>query len=961
MLLAHFIGRNKKIMRINLLLRYLTLLLSCLTIMLVLLVLPAAAQEAGKTYRIAINKTSYPYHFLDKQNNADGIMVELWRLWANKQNVNVEFVPLTWQETIKQVQDGQVDIHAGLFNNVSRANFLDFSSVIFRQSRHLFLHRSIAHLKNISQLAPYAIGIIDDSSHEVTLQKNYPNLTIKTFPNRNALYQAALAHEILIIGGVEKLATNHADYVALNQQFPLYSRISIDSRDYSVAVAKGKKTLLDFIQQGMEKISPEEKAAIERKWLIIDKPDNVITFSYFNNQMPFSDSALSGNAQGFFIELWQMWAKYSDLDIEFIVGDGNEFNPLKQGLADIHIASVVDEYNTDNSAIGPVVYSIEYGLFLSKDNEEIKHIYEIENKNIGVVPTVSFVKDIESKVASANFIYFDDYSALFNAIEQGELDIIAGQRDVIDNFLIENKLQSTYLKLNDYIFKRPIHAILNQANPELSKLIEEGFNAISLESLAALERKWNLDTSSGFFKRQLAMLKLTEQEALWLKDHNVVKFGITNNWVPVEFVDKYGEVKGTNPDLFALLSQRLDIEIDYVIYDNFEELYQALLVGNVDVIGSVTATPERKKQVLFTESYWSMPWVIIHPRELGKQLNLESFNGRTLAIAKGYYLASVIREEFPAITLRLVDNSEEGMLAVQKGIVDGFIDSLSSGTELLKKESLVSLSMSILDEMDKDSNHLAINKNLPMLANVLNKAVLTISDLDSQRIYEKWFDISIETGLDKNVVLRVAAQIGVIIAIIIIIIMVWNRRLYIEIKNRKALEKQMQYMATHDDLTGLANRVLLKDRLNKAIPFHQRQKLLIGVLFIDLDGFKNVNDTHGHDVGDELLIEIASRLSGSVRDADTVVRFGGDEFVLLLTGLHHNDEAAYIADKVLKLIQQPIQLSSVKVSIGCSIGIAMYPDDGDSDIELLKVADSLMYEVKGAGKNHYAFNDKVSL
>ena len=175
-------------------------------------------------------------------------------------------------------------------------------------------------------------------------------------------------------------------------------------------------------------------------------------------------------------------------------------------------------------------------------------------------------------------------------------------------------------------------------------------------------------------------------------------------------------------------------------------------------------------------------------------------------------------------------------------MVDGYIDNLSSGTQLLKRESMISLGMSVLDEVDKNGNHIAINKELPILATVLKKAVLTISDVESQQIYEKWFDISIETGLDKNVVMRVAAQIGVLIVIIIVIIMVWNRRLYLEIKNRKRLEQQMKYMATHDDLTGLANRLLLKDRLSTAITFHQRQQLSIAVLFIDLDGFKNIND-----------------------------------------------------------------------------------------------------------------------
>ncbi len=938
--------------------RYLTLLVTRFIIVLLFCVAPASAQDVDKTYRIAINKTSYPYHFVDKQQNADGMMVDLWKLWAEKQKVNVEFVPLNWQQTLTQVKDNQLDIHAGLFFSSERATFLDFSPAVFRQSRNFFLHRSLAHLKNIAQLSPYSIGVVEGSSHEVTIEANYPNLTVRTFPSRHALYQAAIKHEVLIIGGVERLSKNFEDYVTLSQQYPVFARISIDSNDYSYAVAKGQQQLLDFIQQGMDRISSEERFAIEKKWLIIDKPENVITFSYSNNEMPFSDSAISGIAQGFFIDLWQMWAKFSDLEVEFIVGNPEEFDQSNLAMADIHISSVVHEAKLENSALGPVVYDIDYGLFLSKENEDIPHVYEIEDKNIGIVSTPSFVEDIKSKVLSANFIYFDNHQALFQAVAQGELDIIAGQRDVIEYLLIENKLQSTYLKLQDYGFKRPIHAILNKANPELSQLIEEGFNAIPLDSLAALERKWDLDKSSGFFKRQLAMLKLTEQETLWLKDHNVVKFGITKDWVPIEFVDKFGEAKGTNPDVFRLFAERLNIEIEYVVYDNFADLYQALVVGEIDVIGSVTETVDRKKQVLFTESYWSMPWVIVHPRELGNQLSLENFKGKALAIAKGYYLVSVIRKKFPEITLRLVDNSEEGMLAVQKGRVDGFIDSLSSGTEILKRESLLSLSMSILDEMEQNSNQLAINKDLPILAKVLNKAVLTITDVDSQKIYEKWFDISIETGLDKNVVLRIAAQVGVLIAIIIIIIMVWNRRLYVEIKNRKALESKMQYMATHDDLTGLANRVLLKDRLNKAITFHQRQKLLIAVLFIDLDGFKIINDSHGHDVGDELLIEVASRLKGCVRDSDTVVRFGGDEFVLLLTGLHHQDEAAYIADKVLKLIQQQITLSTVSVNIGCSIGISMYPEDGDTDNDLLKVADSLMYKVKDAGKNHYVFNQQ---
>lgn len=927
--------------------------------MLILLALPAIAEDTAQTYRIAVNKTSYPYHFIDKENNANGMMVELWRLWAKKQNVNVEFIPLSWMQTIEQVQDGRVDIHAGLTKNSYRASFLDLSSTFFNQNRHFFLHRSIGHIKQISQLKPYTVGVVAGSSHVISLNEKFPELTLKYYVDRYALYKAALAGEVLIIAGLEKLSKNFSNYDLLNQQYPAFTRILYDKSDYGTAVAKGNTQLLDFIHQGMDKISAEEKSTIERKWLGMDKSADVITLSYVNNQMPFSDTSLAGNAQGFFIELWQMWAKFSGLNVEFIANDSNPLNQLSEDAIDIHIANVLNEANINNSALGPVIYSIDYGLFLLNDMDKVEHISEITDKKIGMVSMPSFVKDIQTYISIANVVYFDDYNALFEAIERGEIDIIAGQNNVIVHYLIENKLQSNYSHFPFYTFQHDIHATLNKSNLELGRVIDEGFGEIPLQDLIALEKKWHLDIPAGFFKRQSALLKLTSEETLWIKNHKTVKFGIAKHWAPVEFLDKFGEFKGINPDIFQLLSQRLNIKIDYVAYDNFEALYQALLLGEVDVIGSVMATDSRKEQVLFTESYWRMPWVIVHPREQGKQLSLESFNGKTLAITKGYYLIATIRKEYPMIALRLVDDNEEGLLAVQKGMVDGFIDNLSSGTELLKKESMVNLVMSVLDEVDINGNHLAVNKALPMLATVLNKAVLTLSETESQKIYEKWFDINIETGLDKNVVLRVAVQVGVVIVIILIIIMVWNRRLYREIKNRRELEEQMKYMATHDDLTGLANRVLLKDRLNTAITFHQRQKLQIAVLFIDLDGFKNINDNHGHDVGDELLIDVATRLKDFVRESDTVVRFGGDEFVLLLTGLHNQDEAAYVADKVLKLIQQPIPLSSTTATIGCSIGIAMYPGDGDSDNELLKVADSLMYNAKAAGKNHYVFNRKA--
>ena len=189
-----------------------------------------------------------------------------------------------------------------------------------------------------------------------------------------------------------------------------------------------------------------------------------------------------------------------------------------------------------------------------------------------------------------------------------------------------------------------------------------------------------------------------------------------------------------------------------------------------------------------------------------------------------------------------------------------------------------------MESVSLDQSHFALSQNTPTLKAIIDKGLATLTDREKQTVYDNWFSLAINTGLDKNVVLQVGAQIGVVILLVLIVIVMWNRRLQIEIKHREQLEKIMKHMATHDELTGLANRVLLKDRLSTAIAFHQRQSLQMAVLFMDLDGFKTINDTYGHDVGDELLQEVALRLQACVRESDTVVRFGGDEFVLLLTG-----------------------------------------------------------------------------
>jgi diguanylate cyclase (GGDEF)-like protein/PAS domain S-box-containing protein len=176
-----------------------------------------------------------------------------------------------------------------------------------------------------------------------------------------------------------------------------------------------------------------------------------------------------------------------------------------------------------------------------------------------------------------------------------------------------------------------------------------------------------------------------------------------------------------------------------------------------------------------------------------------------------------------------------------------------------------------------------------------------------------------------------------------------------DISRRKQAEEALLRMASHDALTGLPNRLLLQDRLAHAIAQAQRTRKQVGVMFIDLDRFKHVNDSLGHEAGDQLIVEIASRLAGALRESDTVARQGGDEFVVVLAELAGPDDAALVAAKLLENLFQPLALCGHEVFPSGSIGIAMYPGDGRDSESLLKAADSAMYRAKANGGNHYAF------
>lgn len=182
-----------------------------------------------------------------------------------------------------------------------------------------------------------------------------------------------------------------------------------------------------------------------------------------------------------------------------------------------------------------------------------------------------------------------------------------------------------------------------------------------------------------------------------------------------------------------------------------------------------------------------------------------------------------------------------------------------------------------------------------------------------------------------------------------------------DMSEQKRLQEQLIYQASHDALTGVANRAILHDRLHQALSQARRRGRRAAVLFLDLDRFKRINDTLGHHVGDELLSTVASRIKGLVRQNDTIGRHGGDEFVIIMDEVGGKDDLAVVAKKLRQVFSRPIDIEGQEITLTCSIGIAVFPDDGPDSETLLRRADAAMYRAKEQGRNIWAFySDEVN-
>lgn len=431
-------------------------------------------------------------------------------------------------------------------------------------------------------------------------------------------------------------------------------------------------------------------------------------------------------------------------------------------------------------------------------------------------------------------------------------------------------------------------------------------------------------------------IEFSAQEKAYIKHSAAIRMCVDPDWEPFEHINQQGEHEGIAADLVRLVAERVGLKIELHQVLTWDESLKAAKEGKCQILSFLNQTPERDEWLNFTAPIFVDPNIVITREEHAYIGDLKGVSNKTVALPRGTMIEERIRREYPNLTPILTDNERQAVSLVSERKADMTIRSLTVAAYAIKREGLFNLK--IAGHVPDFTNKLRIGvvKDQTVLRNILDKGVKTLTAQEREAISSKHVTINVQQGFDYSLFWKIIAGAVFVLAVAI----------YWDLKLRK-LNKELARLTVTDKLTGVFNRMKLDESLATETLRAQRTGQPFSVILIDVDLFKQVNDSHGHQVGDQVLIEVAQLLRNGAREIDIVGRWGGEEFLVCCP---HTDSAG--AFRLAEKLRQNMQDHRFPVveSKTASFGVSTFKP-GDTGKDIIARADSALYLSKNSGRN----------
>jgi len=679
----------------------------------------------------------------------------------------------------------------------------------------------------------------------------------------------------------------------------------------------------------------------EQRWLDAHPSIKLAYDGFFPPNSFINDS---GVLEGYAVDVFHLIE--AKLGVRFdIVPEKNWAKLYQAGInreVDI-IATMVDRPERTPHFLFTRVYIDKPTIIITRtDSQEIYSPEDLSNKKVAVVKGYQYIPGLLRQYPSITPVYVDTILDALTAVSLGDVDA------TLSNLGAAHFYRTKYLLTNIQfvaVYEKdsaPDRIAVRKDWPELQSILNKALNSIPESRLQSLREKW---LPSGY-RELLYEINLTKQERQWIKEHKTIRVGVDPEFAPFEFIEN-GHYHGMASDYLRLLNQRLHLKMEVVQGVSWEDVMVKVKNGEIDVLPAVGYTKERSAFLNYTDAYMAFYRVIITRDNAPIIYSLRDISGMRVAVQKnsshhGYLLENSELEPIGYSGL------QSALLAVSGGEADAFVGNVASSTYWIRKLHLTNLKVAAPASADVQSLHFAVRKDWPLLTDILQKGLDSISVQQRDKISKKWLSIEYDKVFDFKLMWQTIAGFSAILAVV----MLWNILLNRKVRIRTS---QLAYSANYDQLTGLPNRVLILDRIAQAIHEARQSAQSVALLSVDLDGFRKINDTLGHEAGDALLKEVVVRINALLRPSDTLGRLGGDQFLVIVHSLGETTDAAVVATSLLKSFETVFEINGKVIALTASIGIAIFPDDGRSHDVLFKHADSAMHYAKENGCGSYAF------
>ena len=434
----------------------------------------------------------------------------------------------------------------------------------------------------------------------------------------------------------------------------------------------------------------------------------------------------------------------------------------------------------------------------------------------------------------------------------------------------------------------------------------------------------------------LGDVALTPTEMAYLREHKKVTLCVDPDWVPYEQIDASGKHVGIAADLLALVADRTGLEFELVRTADWNESLAFSKSGQCKVLSFLNQTPERSEWLIFTSPLFSDPNVFITREEHHYISDPAALEHESIVFPEGTAMEGLIRERYPNLEIKLVRSEDEAMKMVSSRRSSMTMRSLMVAAYTIRTNGLFNLK--IAGQLPMYMNHLRIGvrKSDVTLRNILDKGVMSITPQERGRVVNQHISINVQSAINPMWFLF-CGGIGAVIALL------WGYWTY----RLRRLNAELLHISNTDKLTGLANRQKLSGDMAEAMLRSHQRELPLSVLLLDVDNFKNVNDTFGHLAGDAVLQALSALAVDVLRQQDIAGRWGGEEFLVLLPEADA-DKAGEIAEKLRRRIEEFSFADGLRCTV--SIGLAeMRPHDTQDS--LIHRADTALYHAKRMGKN----------